>query len=228
MSNTQKFTIPLRGMHCKSCEILVEAELLQVKGIRKAEVNHRKDTAEIYYHGKSPDLNAITMAVEKAGYSVGKEETKGWFSKNTTDYQELGIAALFLLGLYFILKGLGLTNIDILPSGDGGVTVPLILLIGLTAGFSTCLALIGGLVLGLASRHDELHPEATLMEKFRPHLFFNLGRVLGYTFLGGLLGLIGSTIQLSNFSLGIITIAVGLIMLTMGLQLIEIFPGRIN
>ena len=211
-------------MHCKSCEILVEEELSQVKGIKKVLVDHRKDIAEIYYHGASPNLGAITTAIEKAGYSVGKEEKKGWFSKNTADYQELGIAALFLLGLYFILKGLGLTNINILPSGDGGVTVPLILLIGLTAGFSTCMALVGGLVLGLSARHNELHPEASTTEKFRPHLFFNLGRVAGYAFLGGLLGLVGSTIQLSAFSLGILTITVGLVMLTMGLQLIEIFP----
>ena len=224
MTNTQKFIIPIRGMHCKSCEILVEEQLKEVRGIRKAVVDHRKDIAEIYYHGKSPDLSAINQAVEKAGYSVGKEEKKGWFSKNTADYQELGLAALFLLGLYFVLKGLGLTNINILPSGDGGVTVPLVLLIGLTAGFSTCMALVGGLILGLSARHNELHPEATAMEKFRPHLLFNLGRVSGYTFLGGLLGLLGSTIQLSAFSLGILTIAVGLVMLIMGLQLIEIFP----
>ncbi|MDP2708867.1 MAG: sulfite exporter TauE/SafE family protein [bacterium] len=228
MTNTQKFTIPIKGMHCKSCEILVEEELLKLKGIKKAEVNHRRDLAEIYYHGASPDLNAINQAIEKAGYTVGKAEKKGWFSKNTADYQELGLAALFLLGLFFVLKGLGLTNLDILPSDDGGVTVPLILLIGLTAGFSTCMALVGGLVLGASAKHNELHPEATAAEKFRPHLFFNLGRVLGYAVLGGILGLIGSTIELSNFALGVITIAVGLIMLVMGLQLIDIFPWANN
>ena len=224
MTNTQKFIIPIRGMHCKSCEILVEEQLTGIKGIKKAVVNHRKDIAEIYYHGKSPDLNAINEAIEKAGYTVGKEEKKGWFSKNKDDYRELGTAAMLLVGLYFILKGMGLTSINILPSGNGGVTVPLILLIGLTAGFSTCMALVGGLVLGASAKHNELHPEATPMEKFRPHLFFNLGRILGYTFLGGLLGLLGSTIQLSTFSLGILTIVVGLVMLIMGLQLIEIFP----
>ncbi|KKR91848.1 MAG: Heavy metal transport/detoxification protein [Parcubacteria group bacterium GW2011_GWC2_42_12] len=224
MTNTQKFIIPIKGMHCKSCEILVEEQLLEVKHIKKAVVDHRRDIAEIYYHGVSPDLNAINQAIEKAGYSVGKEEKRGWFSKNKSDYQELGMAALFLLGLYFILNGLGLTSLNILPSGDGGVTVSLILLIGLTAGFSTCMALVGGLVLGLSARHNELHPEATAVEKFRPHLFFNLGRVIGYAFLGGLLGLLGSAIQLSAFSLGILTIVVGLVMLVMGLQLVEIFP----
>jgi len=224
MTHTQKLIIPIKGMHCQACEILVEEQLMEVKGIKKAVVNHRRDLAEIYYHGQSPDLNAINQAIVKTGYSIGKEKKGIWFSKNKADYKELGLAALFLLGVYFMVKGLGLTNIDILPSSDGGVTVPLILLIGLTAGFSTCMALVGGLVLGLSARHNELHPEATAMEKFRPHLFFNLGRVAGYAFLGGLLGLLGSTIQLSSFSLGILTIAVGLVMLTMGLQLIEIFP----
>lgn len=224
MTNTQKFIIPIKGMHCKSCEILVEEQLKKIKDVRKAVVNHRRDLAEIYYHDKSPDLEAIKTAVEKAGYSLGKEEKRGWFSKNKADYKELGLAALLLLGLYFVLKGLGLTNINILPSSNGGVTVPLVLLIGLTAGFSTCMALIGGLVLGVSARHNELHPEANLMEKFRPHLFFNLGRIVSYTFLGGLLGLIGSTLQLSSFALGLLTIAVGLVMFVMGLQLIEIFP----
>ena len=224
MTNTQKFTIPIRGMHCKSCEILVEDRLMEVKNVKKAVVDHRQDMAEIYYHGTSPDLEAIKTAVEKAGYSLGKEEKRGWFSKNKADYQELGMAALFLLGSYYLLKGLGLTSLNILPSGDGSITVSLILLIGLTAGFSTCMALVGGLVLGLSARHNELHPEATVLEKFRPHLFFNLGRVLGYAFFGALLGLWGSAIQLSSFSLGILTIAVGIVMLIMGLQLIEIFP----
>lgn len=224
MTNTQKIIVPIKGMHCKSCEILVEEKLMTVKDIKKAVVNHRRDSAEIYYHGKNPDLGAIKTAVEAAGYSLGKEETKGWFSKNKNDYKELGLAALFLVGLYFMLKGLGLTNINILPAEGGGVTIPLVLLIGLTAGFSTCMALVGGLVLGLSARHSELHPEATAMEKFRPHLLFNLGRFVSYTLLGGILGVFGSVIQLSNLALGALTIAVGLIMLIMGLQLIEIFP----
>jgi len=225
MHDNQKIIVFIKGLHCKSCEILVEDQLKEVKGIERAAVNHLKNTAEIYYQGDQPDHGAIKTAIEKAGYSIGQSETTTWFSKNKTDYQELGLAAIFLVGLYFTLKGLGLTSLNILPSGDSGsVTVSLILLIGLTAGFSTCMALVGGLVLGLSAKHNELHPEATTLEKFRPHLLFNLGRVLGYALLGGLLGLLGLTIQLSTFSLGILTIIIGLVMLVMGLQLIEIFP----
>jgi len=44
MSNTQKFIIPIKGMHCKSCEMLVEDQLKEVKGVKKAIVNHRRET----------------------------------------------------------------------------------------------------------------------------------------------------------------------------------------
>ncbi len=225
MSSLKKFIIPINGLHCKSCEILVEDQLKKINRVAKVSVNHRRNMAEIYYENEKPELNQIAEALKKTGYSLGEEKKiENLISKNLTDYKDLGVAFLFLFGLYFMLKGLGFININILPSDNGSVTIPLVLLIGLTAGVSTCMALVGGLILGLSVKHNELHPEATAMEKFRPHLFFNLGRIISFAFFGGLLGLIGSTIQIQSFALGIITIFVGLIMLAMGLQLIDIFP----
>ncbi len=103
-----------------------------------------------------------------------------------------------------------------------GVSVAL--LVGLAAGFSTCLALVGGLVLGVSARYAEKHPEATPAQKFRPHLFFNAGRVVSYAFLGGVLGWIGSAFKLSGSWIGALTVMVGIVMLLLGLKLIGIFP----
>jgi len=223
MSDLKKFTIPIKGLHCRSCEILVENQLKEIEGISKVLINYRQGQAEIFYDKEKPELEKITKAIEKAGYSVGKEKNSGLISKDKNDYKELGIAFLILIVLYFIFKNLGITNINITPSPDG-LSIWFVLLVGLTAGVSTCMALVGGLILGLSAKHNELQPEATILEKFRPHLFFNLGRIISYALLGGLLGLIGSTIQLSGLALGILTIAVGLVMLILGLQLIKIFP----
>jgi len=92
------------------------------------------------------------------------------------------------------------------------------------------MALVGGLVLSLSARHAEKHPEASSLQKFRPHIYFNLGRISGFFLLGGMLGSLGSIFQISSFYLGIMTIAVGVVMLILGLQLIEIFPflGKIK
>jgi len=209
-------------MHCKSCEMLIEEELSAVPHIKKVRADWHSGTAEIRYEGKQPDQEQIDLAIRKAGYEVGQNAPTGFFSRNKEDYRDLGIAFLCLFGLYLILKGLGLNNISFGSSGD--LSVPVILLIGLTAGFSTCMAMAGGLVLGVAAKYSEHHPEATPAQKFRPHLLFNSGRVLSYAILGGVLGLLGSVLQLSGTVLGVISIIVGLVMLIMGLQLINIFP----
>jgi sulfite exporter TauE/SafE/copper chaperone CopZ len=225
--NDKKLVIPISGLHCKSCEMLVEEQLNEVKGVKKAEVSYKKGAAEIYYDSE-PDAGHISEAIRKAGYSVGPEPgDKRFITGNKQDYKDLGIAFIFLVGLYFVLKGLGFTGFNFTDSADG-LTVPLVLLVGLTAGVSTCMALVGGLVLGIAAEHNKKHPEATPMQKFRPHLFFNLGRVLGFALLGGVLGLIGSSFQLSGSAMGVLTVIIGLVMLAMGLQIIGIFPWADN
>jgi sulfite exporter TauE/SafE/copper chaperone CopZ/uncharacterized cupredoxin-like copper-binding protein len=227
MSN-KKIIVPIKGMHCKSCEMLIEQELKELKGVNHVNADYRHSEAVIYYHEDEPSAEHIAEAIGRAGYSVGhSEDNKNFLSKNKNDYQDLGLAALFLVGIYFLLKGLGITNLSVGAAGSD-LTAPLILMVGLTAGFSTCMALVGGLVLGISAKHSEAHPEATPGEKFRPHLFFQAGRIIAFAVLGGLLGLLGSVFQLSSTWLGVLTVAVGLVMLVMGLQLIEIFPWAKN
>jgi sulfite exporter TauE/SafE len=103
-----------------------------------------------------------------------------------------------------------------------------VLIVGLTAGISTCMALVGGLVLGISARFSEKHPEASPAQKFRPHIFFIIGRIISYFILGGVIGLLGKAFQLSGPSLGFLTIIVGVVMLILGAQLTEIFPRLSN
>jgi sulfite exporter TauE/SafE len=152
---------------------------------------------------------------------TGSKEKLPWFSPHPADYKNFFLAVLILIFLYGVAKWLGIFNAEVSLKQDGLFVA---LIVGLTAGVSTCMALVGGLVLALSARHAELHPEATAKEKFRPHLYFNLGRVLGYAFLGGLIGWLGSVFKPSPFFLGLITMAVGGVMIVLGLKLVEIFP----
>ncbi len=217
----KKITVPIKGMHCHSCEMLVEDKLSKVSGVKKVNVDYRKGQAEIECES-GLNQNQIKDAVNAAGYVVGKDEKPSFLSKNLNDYKDLGFAVAALLAIYFVLADLGLTHINISTSNPSGLSV--VLLVGLTAGVSSCMALIGGLILGISASHAETHPEATTLQKFRPHLFFNLGRVLGFGLLGGILGAAGSALRLSVTANGVITILVGLLMLILGFQLIGIFP----
>lgn len=220
----KKTTIPVKGMHCRSCEMLIEDHLSRLPGVKKAHVSYKKKSADIYHDDQRLDMAAIGEAIREAGYDIGLDDKKYLLSSNPEDYKDLGIAVLFLVGIYLILKNFGILNLNFGVSTSNPSSLWVILLIGVTAGFSTCMALVGGLTLGISARHAEMHPEATPLQKFKPHLFFNLGRIATYAFLGGILGSLGSVFQLSSFTLGILTIAVGTVMLIMGLQLIEIFP----
>lgn len=217
-------------MHCRSCEILIQEALEKIPEVKNVRVSYKKSEAVIYSKGQ-PDLYETAKynkAVEEAGYEVGVDDSKSWISLNANEYKDLAIAAIILIALYFWAKGFGLFSINIGGSTSNPSSLFVVLLIGLTAGISTCMALVGGLILGVAARYSEKHPEATPVQKFRPHLFFNLGRIASYFMLGGIIGMIGKAFQLSGVSLGILIIIVGLVMLTMGLQLTELFPRLSN
>ncbi len=217
-----KKTIPIRGMHCASCELLIEEQLKNLPGVQKVEVSQRRKEAQVTYLGRL-SMARVQQAVAEAGYSVGIEEPLPWFTAEKKQYDEIVLAAGCLLVLYFLLKGTGILNASF-NLGGRPTSLAVVLLVGLIAGVSSCMALVGGLVLGISARHAEKHPEATASQKFRPHIFFNVGRIAAYFVLGGLIGLVGRAFQLSGTMLGALTIGVGIVMLLIGIQLTQLSP----
>lgn len=210
-------------MHCKSCEILIEDELKKIEGVEKVEISHRTGEATIHYAGNHPQHSDIAKAVKEAGYELGKTGNLPFLSTRKADYTELAFAGIVVALLYFILNDLGLFDMAFAKANDFS-NLPVVLLVGLTAGVSTCMALVGGLVLGVSTKFAQNRPFATAQEKFIPHVFFNLGRILSFFVLGGIMGLVGSILNLSISTMGYLVIVVGIIMVVLGLQLINIFP----
>lgn len=213
--------VPIRGMHCRSCELLLEDAIGSVQGVSKVKVDFRKGRATIEHGTDIPSQNEIESAVKQAGYVIGEPGKLPWITKDRTDWRYIIFGAIFLVILYYALRGTGILDFSL---DEKNIDVGFALLLGLVAGVSTCMALVGGLILGVAARHAELHPEATAWEKFRPHLFFNGGRVFGYAFLGGLLGLLGGFLQLSGGILAFLTLAVGAVMIILGIKLTNLSP----
>jgi len=216
-----KFFLPIKGMHCRSCEMLIEEQLKEIPGIEHVKVSLKTKQAEIH-SSNSIGHEVLKAAVEAAGYEVGINDKKSWFSRNLEEYLDLGIVMVILLTLYFFAREMGLTNLNISTSGSR--SLPIVFIVGLTAGISTCMALVGGLVLGISARHAEKHPEATALQNFRPHIYFNIGRIISYFILGGFIGWVGKALELSSLTLGILTMGVAAVMLVLGVQLTKISP----
>ena len=211
-------------MHCKSCTVVVADELMKIPGVKHVSVSLKTNNAMMRYTHE-PTEYQIEKAVAAAGYSVGFEK-KTLFSRDGSAYYHFGLSLVWIFIIILFLKITGFNGIDVNDLGNNkGMTA---LLIGVTAGFSTCMALVGGLILGLSARYVEKHQSATTVQKFKPHLFFNLGRIITFFILGGVVGLFGSFFKINSSVMGLLTIGIGLVMLILGFQLTELFPKLAN
>lgn len=61
-------TIPIRGMHCASCAVVIEKELSKQKGVSRANVNYALQRASIAFDEASTDKNALEETIRKTGY----------------------------------------------------------------------------------------------------------------------------------------------------------------
>jgi len=138
------------------------------------------------------------------------------------DYVEIAGIFLILAAVYFALR-----QIDVLPQGfsfSEHVGYGLIFLIGLAASVSTCAAVTGGLLLAVAAKFNDAHARQTRAEKFRPHIYFNAGRVISYAILGGAIGALGMSLDLSPTANGILMLVASAVMIGIGLQMLGLLP----
>ncbi|OGI68834.1 hypothetical protein A2732_00260 [Candidatus Nomurabacteria bacterium RIFCSPHIGHO2_01_FULL_40_10] len=215
-----KYTFHVSGTHCASCKILIEDILKEQDFVKNAQVDLKRETVKIE---TDTDINPeelaqlLTNKVKSNGYtlSVNKSVVRQDLTtaQNGVIWQALPIGLLFL-ALFFILQKSGILNI-----GIGGQITPIAsFFIGLIASVSTCLAIVGGLVLSLSAKISQDNISDT-----KTFILFHAGRLVSFALLGGLLGALGGAIGI-NFTLtAILGLIASLVMLLLGLNLIGVF-----
>jgi Cu+-exporting ATPase len=78
-TNTQeeRFTLPVKGMHCASCVSKVEAALTGVPGVREASVNLATEKATVALTPGQVTVADLRRAVRAAGYEIPEEIRTG-------------------------------------------------------------------------------------------------------------------------------------------------------
>ncbi|NTW38374.1 MAG: hypothetical protein HGA44_00565 [Cellulomonadaceae bacterium] len=215
--------LPVQGMTCKACEVRVAKSLAKVPGVTHVKVSVRDGVARVRTDATIPRAR-LHKAIEKAGYHVGHDD-RSWFTSDRSVWRDVAVAVGVVVLLGLVLRATGLTS---LADRVGGVassgSLAVVVLLGVAAGLSTCMALVGGLVLGVSASHAEKHPEATGRQRMRPHLAFNAGRVVGFGVLGALIGALGSAFTFSGPVLAVLMIVVSLVMGAVGLRLTHLSP----
>jgi sulfite exporter TauE/SafE len=127
---------------------------------------------------------------------------------------------LFVIALFVIVDKLQLSRYINVQSN---FSFSAFFFLGIVAGISSCAALVGGILLSLTKQWNEEYIGESEKKRFIPHTLFHLGRIVAYTFLGGVLGLIGKFFTFNNSTVGaILVIGISLIMLVLAVQMLNI------
>lgn len=218
--------IEIDGMHCRSCELLLEEDLGKLPGVTKVRANFRRGEAVVEYAATAPTAESVRSVIEEAGYTIGhgvQHRNQPWFSKDVAVYGRLLFGMVGLGFVFLLLDFTGWSSYFTIGKIDVS-ELPLVFLVGLTAGVSTCAALVGGLVLGVAARYQMAYPGLSTRAKLIPHLWFHVGRVGGFFVLGTLLGYMGEWLSQSIVFTALLTLVAGGVMFVLGLQLSQVFP----
>lgn len=209
-------TLHVSGTHCASCKILIEDILNEQIGIEKTYVDLKRET--VSFETSLDDSNhklaeVLSEKIKRNGYSLSIEKKVKEKKNSGVIWQALPIGLVFL-ALFIILQKSGILNF-----GIGGSATPITsFVIGLVASVSSCLAVVGGLVLSLSATVSQDNVSDT-----KPMFLFHAGRLISFAILGGVLGAVGSAIGIS-FTLGaILGLIASLVMIVLGLNLVGVF-----
>ena len=213
--NNKKYTFNVYGMHCKACTFLIESELKDLPNIEYVKSSLKNNSVEISgdFGDKTPEEIAeeLTAHIKSHGYTISvKKEIK---NQNWSDFKIAIPITIVFVFIFIILQKIGLVNLV----NSGNVNYGTAFIIGIIASLSTCMAVVGGLVLSMSATF------AKEGDKVRPQILFHAGRIISFFVFGGIIGIVGSAFTLSTSATFILGLIVAMVMFILGINLLDIF-----
>lgn len=235
MSRDAKLHLAIKGMTCVNCQNLIKKTLDKAPGIQSASVSYKTNTADIVYRPDAISPQEIDLLIHDVGYSVVSEDDVRFNLFIKTTFSVSIIALAFLLIQHFNLLNY------LVPSqlAQSGMGYGMLFVIGLITSVH-CIAMCGGINLSqclpLNAAEDQMAdpkatPKASVLATLRPSFAYNAGRVVSYTIIGFILGLVGMLIGAATGSVipqafqGALKIVAGIIMVVMGINMLGLFTG---
>ncbi|MBU5478902.1 sulfite exporter TauE/SafE family protein [Eubacterium sp. MSJ-13] len=233
------------GMSCVNCQNRIEKELNDTKGVLQIKVSYGTGIADIVYDGDAITQDKIFDVIKKTGYEV--------LDENSGQKQDVvrNIALLIIIAvLYIILQQSGILNL-LVPGklADTKMGYGMLFVIGLITSVH-CIAMCGGINLTQCIPKNNVNDivdnnvdnsitdnsinnvkSESRFSYLKPAVLYNLGRVISYTAIGFILGLVGMFIVgnsgtgISVLFQGILKIIAGIFMVIMGINMLDIFPA---
>ncbi len=203
MSKITKF-FDVYGMKCHSCESAVEHEINQLDGILNVNADHENSIVIVTYENELCNDDKIKNAIINSGFSLS----------NNMIVKVLSLSILVVS--IFFLENNPLTGSNISQTNKE-ISFIMIFIFGLFTSIN-CIGMCSGIMLTQSLDKNTNNKKYF----FKTTLLYNIGRIISYTIIGGIIGSLGSVFSGFNNFQSFIQIMVGIFMIISGLNMIGV------
>lgn len=207
-----------KGMHCKSCEALIEKSVRGINGVEDLKINYENEKGEVVFDDEKTNIEEIFKAIEENGYNpslLEEKENNEYYNFNKKFFGiAFGVIGILVLG-YYIFNFVGGIK---LPEISQNMSYGLLFLVGLLTGFH-CVSMCGGFVVSYTAKDVKEGRKS-----HKSHLMYGIGKVVSYTLIGATFGLLGSIITFTPTMRGIAGIIAGIFLIIFGLNMLNLIP----
>ncbi len=196
--------VKIDGMHCTHCEDTIRGSLLKISNIKNVEFD--SFIACITYTGNL-DKEEIKKSIIDCGYITKDEYISNDLKSlkyNIKLKEFLLIFLIIILFIFFTYKIFGFNVFNVIPNIDSNITYGMLFITGLLTSIH-CISMCGAInLLATINNNSKINLK-------RP-IFYNLGRLISYTFIGGIVGFIGSVFKVNNYISGTLIVIASIVM----------------
>ena len=204
----------ISGMHCPHCETAILRAVRDMKGIENPRADYRAGTLSALWDDTVLPEAALRDRIAEAGYTfVGQRQAMPVWHRVVCPLAVLTVlATLFILVSLSPLRGL----LSRFPTAKAGIGLGALFMVGLLTSLH-CVAMCGGINLAQSAASAQAGRRVSAS-----NIQYNLGRLVSYTIVGGIIGAIGSVFKLSNTTQATIQLVAAIFMVLMALNLLDI------
>jgi sulfite exporter TauE/SafE/copper chaperone CopZ len=197
---SKKQKIKVYNMTCTSCEVRIEKALMSIPGVTKVLADYKSESVFIEYDEEICNIGQIKEKVSKIGYST----------ENSGNFKLVG---MLIIVLAIILLSKAGSNFD-MESKLANASYLVLFIVGVFTSLH-CVGMCGGIMLSQSISTEN----KSKFQSLKPAILYNLGRVVSYTVLGGVVGAIGSVFSLTLTMKASFQVLAGILMIVMGLNM---------
>lgn len=188
-SERMVYEFSIRSITCTSCELNIENKIKKLLDVENVVVDYKtkklKVTGNLGSNKKA--FKKINQVISELGYSLDNNSHRINFQK--VDFLISFLITFFILLIFYFINKFNLVDFSF------NINNPIsYFFLGIMASFSSCAAIVGTILISIISRDIKLGVSKSQM--IMNQITFHISRFISFIFFGGILGLIGQSIDI--------------------------------